>query len=117
MIKIDDDLLFRVGLGSLSDELKNLALRTFYELLELRVGVALAERMTDEQLAEFEAFFKAKDDAGAFEWLSTNLPEYKDIVLSEFERLEAEADVKSAETLERVETLMGEHGVKTQRLW
>jgi hypothetical protein len=46
--------------------------------------------MTNEQLDEFETYFNARDDAGAFKWLETNFPNYKDIVADEFAKLKAE---------------------------
>ena len=90
MLKIDNSLLQEVGLGSLPDTEKNGFLKHIYETLEMRVGVRLADQMTDQQLDEFEQYFEAKDDAGAFRWLETNFPNYKDIVQQEFDKLKAE---------------------------
>jgi hypothetical protein len=56
----------------------------------MRVGVRLADQMTNQQLDEFEQYFEAKDDAGAFQWLEANFPNYKDIVQQEFDKLKAE---------------------------
>jgi hypothetical protein len=61
-----------------------------YETLEMNVGMRLADQMTNEQLDEFEQYFNARDDAGAFRWLETNFPNYKDIVADEFEKLKGE---------------------------
>ena len=90
MIRIDESLLKDLGLESLSSEDKNSLLKHIYETLEMRVGVKLADQMTQEQLDEFEKYFEAKDDAGAFKWLESNFPNYKDIVQSEFEKLRDE---------------------------
>ncbi len=90
MLKINNDLLIEVGLGSLPDGEKNSFLKHIYETLEMRVGVRLADQMTNQQLDEFEQYFEAKDDAGAFQWLETNFPNYKDIVQQEFDKLKAE---------------------------
>jgi hypothetical protein len=65
-------------------------LKHIYETLEMRVGIRLADQMTNQQLDEFEQYFEAKDDAGAFKWLETNFPNYKDIVQEEFDKLKAE---------------------------
>lgn len=65
-------------------------LKHIYETLEMRVGMRLADQMTNDQLDEFETFYNAKDDAGAFKWLETNFPNYKDIVAEEFQKLKAE---------------------------
>jgi hypothetical protein len=90
MLKIDNNLLQDIGLGSLPEVEKNGLLKHIYETLEMRVGMRLADQMTNEQLDEFERYFEAKDDAGAFKWLETNFPNYKDIVQEEFEKLKAE---------------------------
>lgn len=90
MLKIDNSLLEEIGLGGLPANEKNGFLRHVYETLEMRVGVRLADQMSNEQLDEFERYFEAKDDAGAFKWLETNFPNYKDIVQEEFDKLKAE---------------------------
>lgn len=90
MLKIDNTLLVDVGLGSLPDAEKNSFLKHIYETLEMRVGIRLADQMSNEQLDEFEQYFEAKDDAGAFKWLETNFPNYKEIVQEEFDKLKAE---------------------------
>lgn len=90
MIKLDDNLLQEMGLGSLPAAEKDKFLRHIYETLEMRVGTRLAERMTDQQLDEFESFIDRNDDNGAFHWLETNFPNYKDVVAEEFEKLKGE---------------------------
>lgn len=90
MIKLDDDLLNELGLGSLSPDEKKKMLSHIYETLEMRVGMKLAERMTDAQLDEFEQFINANDEAGALRWLEANFPNYKDVVAEEFEKLKQE---------------------------
>lgn len=90
MIKIDDSLLQDIGLGSLPASEKDSLLKHIYETLEMRVGMRLADQMTNQQLDEFEQYFEAKDDAGAFKWLETNFPNYKDVVQEEFDKLKGE---------------------------
>lgn len=90
MIKIDATLLQELGLSSLPDVEKDGLLKHIYETLEMRVGMRLADQMTNQQLDEFEQYFEAKDDAGAFKWLEANFPNYKDIVQEEFDKLKAE---------------------------
>ncbi len=90
MLKIDNNLLQEVGLGALPSAEKNSFLKHIYETLEMRVGIRLADQMTNQQLDEFEKYFEAKDDAGAFKWLETNFPNYKEIVQQEFDKLKAE---------------------------
>jgi hypothetical protein len=90
MLKIDNNLLQELGLAGLPDAEKNSLLKHIYETLEMRVGMRLADQMSNQQLDEFEQYFEAKDDAGAFKWLESNFPNYKDIVQEEFDKLKAE---------------------------
>jgi predicted RNA-binding Zn ribbon-like protein len=90
MIKLDDNLLTELGLGVLPPEEKKKMLAHVYETLEMRVGMRLAEQMTDSQLDEFEQFINRNDEAGALQWLETNFPHYKEVVADEFEKLKAE---------------------------
>jgi hypothetical protein len=95
MLKIDNNLLNDLGLGNLPDAEKNSLLKHIYETLEMRVGMRLADQMTNQQLDEFEQYFEAKDDAGAFKWLEANFPNYKDIVQEEFDKLKHEVQQSS----------------------
>jgi hypothetical protein len=90
MFKLDDNLLKELGLGSLPAEEKNKMLAHIYETLEMRVGMKLAEQMSNEQLDEFEAFIDKNDEAGALKWLETNFPNYKDVVGQELDKLKLE---------------------------
>lgn len=90
MIKLDDDLLQELGLAALPEDEKKKLLAHIYETLEMRVGMKLAEQMTDAQLTEFEQFIDRNDEGGALKWLETNFPHYKDVVAAEFERLKGE---------------------------
>lgn len=89
-LRIDNALLEELGLGALPASEKGELLKHIYETLEMRVGMRLADQMSNEQLDEFETYFNAQDDAGAFRWLETNFPNYKEIVADEFETLKSE---------------------------
>lgn len=90
MFKLDNALLEELGLGSLPNDEKNRMLAHIYETLEMRVGMKLAEQMTNEQLDEFEGFIDRNDEPGALKWLETNFPDYKKVVAAELEKLKAE---------------------------
>lgn len=90
MFKLDNTLLEELGLGSLPPEEKNRMLAHIYETLEMRVGMKLAEQMSNEQLDEFESFIDKNDEAGALKWLETNFPNYKQVVADELEKLKSE---------------------------
>jgi len=90
MIKLDDNLLQQLGLGDLPEEERRALLEQMYETLQLRVGMTIAQQMTDEQLDEFETYIDANDQPGALKWLETNFPDYKKVVADELEKLKAE---------------------------
>jgi hypothetical protein len=73
MFQLDDNLLQELGLGSLPAAEKNKMLAHIYETLELRVGMRLAEQMSDQQLDEFEGFIDGNLDH-ARNYLNTNAP-------------------------------------------
>ncbi|MBI2589159.1 hypothetical protein HYW35_03075 [Candidatus Saccharibacteria bacterium] len=100
MFKLDDNLLQELGLGTLPPAEKNKMLAHIYETLELRVGMKLAEQMSDEQLDEFEAFIDKNDEAGALKWLETNFPNYKQVVADELEKLKAEIKAQAPQIIE-----------------
>jgi hypothetical protein len=89
-LKLDDNLLVELGLGGLPAEEKKAFLAHIYEKLELNVGVRLAEQMSEQQLAEFEQLINAGDESGAFRWLESTFPGYKEVVAEEFEKLKNE---------------------------
>lgn len=99
MFKLDNEFVEECGLGELPPNRANQFLAWFYERLEMRVGMKLAARMSDEQLDEFEAFIKAKDEDGALAWLQSNYPDYKSVVREELEKLKLEVIDRSAELI------------------
>jgi hypothetical protein len=90
MFKLDDKFLTDLGLGTLPAVEKNKMLAHIYETLEMRVGMRLAEKMSNEQLDEFEAFINSNNESGALKWLETNFPNYKQVVAEELEKLKSE---------------------------
>lgn len=100
MFKLDDNLLKELGLGALPPEEKNKMLGHIYETLELRVGMRLAENMTEQQMTDFEKLIAANDEAGALKWLETNFPNYKEVVADELEKLKKEIKDNASKILE-----------------
>lgn len=99
MFKLDDNLLQELGLGTLPVTEKNKMLAHIYETLEMRVGMKLAEQMSNEQLDEFESFIDRNDEAGALKWLETNFPNYKQVVADELENLKKEVKAAAPQIL------------------
>jgi uncharacterized protein DUF5663 len=102
MFQLDDNLLKELGLGDLPAEEKNKMLAHIYETLELRVGMKLAEQMSDDQLDEFEGFIDRNDEAGALKWLETNFPNYKEVVAEELNKLKEEVKASAPQILAEV---------------
>jgi hypothetical protein len=100
MFKLDNALLDELGLGGLPTEEKNRMLAHIYETLEMRVGMKLAEQMTNEQLDEFEGFIDRNDEAGALKWLESNFPNYKQVVADELAKLKDEIRSSAPQILE-----------------
>jgi hypothetical protein len=72
----------------------------------MRVGMKLAEGMSDQQLDEFEQLMpletdtteaKQQKEQGALKWLETNFPNYKQVVADELEKLKAEIKQSAAQ--------------------
>lgn len=99
MFKLDDDFLAQLGLAALPAEDKKKMLAHIYETLELRVGMRLAQNMSDAQLDEFEKLMDANDEAGALTWLETNVPNYKEVVAEELEKLKSEISAMAPQIL------------------
>jgi hypothetical protein len=100
MFQLDDKLLQELGLGDLPADEKNKMLAHIYETLELRVGMSLAEKMTDAQLDEFEGYIDRNDEEGALKWLESNFPNYKDTVAEELNKLKEEIKAQAPAIME-----------------
>src|SRR6266480_540522 len=108
MFKLDDNLLRELGLGSLPPQEKNRMLAHIYETLEMRVGMRLAEQMSDQQLDEFEQLMPLETDSpevqkqrdtAALGWLESNFPNYKQVVAEELEKLKNEIKTAAPQIL------------------
>lgn len=106
MFKLDDNLLRELGLGDLPPQEKNRMLQHIYETLEMRVGMRLAEGMSNQQLDEFEKLMPTQNDSEetrkqkeqeALRWLETNFPNYKQVVADELEKLKSEIKASAAQ--------------------
>src|SRR5580765_922239 len=114
MFRLDDNLLQELGLGDLPASEKNKMLAHIYETLELRVGMKLAEQMSDAQLDEFEGFIDRNDEAGALKWLETNFPDYKQVVADELDKLKGEIKAQAPQILEATMSEMHNGGHHSQ---
>lgn len=77
MLKIDNNLLVELGLGDLPELERKRLLGHIYETLELRVGTRLSEKMSSQQMEEFESFIDG-DDVVAETYLARARANYKE---------------------------------------
>ena len=112
MFKLDDNLLRELGLGELPPQEKNRMLAHIYETLEMRVGMRLAEGMSEQQLDEFEQLMPLETDTeeqrrqkeqDALKWLETNFPDYKQVVADELEKLKNEVKAAAPQILASIQ--------------
>lgn len=90
MIKLDISILDEMGFGDVSDADKKQLYGSFVEKLELNVGTVLSQQMNDQQLADFMKLVDGGDQEAAKQWLEQNMPEYKNVVSEELEKLKKE---------------------------
>ena len=96
MIEIDNTFLEKLGLGDLPLEEKDLLITQIYEQLQMRVGTRLADKMSKQQLEEFDSNYMQKDDKqGAVRWLEENFPDYPKVVQEEMQKLQNELKEQS----------------------
>ncbi|MDQ3158861.1 MAG: DUF5663 domain-containing protein [bacterium] len=112
MFKLDNNLLIELGLGGLPSLEKNRLLAQIYETLEMRVGIKLAEGMSDQQLDEFETLMPLPTDTPeaqkekegqAHNWLETNFPNYKQVVAEELAKLKEEVKAAAPQIMASVQ--------------
>ena len=89
-LQINEELLDELGIETHSATVATDILQWIYDLLELRVGASLAGLMLAEQRDEFEHFVEHDDRVAAFEYLQSELPEYRAMVLQTYEELTTE---------------------------
>ena len=87
MIRVDDDFMREVGLENMPAEEKAEFMRDAEEELEVRIGQTIGEKMTNEQIEEFELM---TDAVMAAEWLDENVPDYREMTEKVFADFKAE---------------------------
>jgi hypothetical protein len=91
-------LIKELGLQDISSEEDQArALQDFYDSLQMKVGMALEDKLSDEQLIEFEKIAAADDDQADIDWLKKAIPDYEQIVAEETAKLKQEINQSSAE--------------------
>jgi hypothetical protein len=86
----DRVLITELGLDRLPEEQQAAQLQNFYNALKLRVGIALEDKLTDQQLIEFEKVSATGDQATVNTWLTKAIPDYDRVMTTETETLKQE---------------------------
>lgn len=82
-----ETMIIELMLDQLPQGLHTGLIKEFHEELELNVGRALASKLTDQQLEEFEQLIDAGDDSGSSQWLDECCPDHREVVKAQFEML------------------------------
>lgn len=101
-MQVDDQFLKEMGLGGLQGEEKQKALENILYTLNMRVGAHVSELLNEAQLDKFEQLTSKEDvgQEGLGHWLEYNVPNYKQMVEEELQKMKNEAS-------EMVEKVMG----------
>lgn len=102
-MQVDDQFLSAMGLDGLNEEQKQKALDDILYTLNANVGQRVAEILNEGQLDEFDKL--TSDEAAVNEdelskWLEQNVPNYKQIVEEEAQKMKDDA-------LQMVQRVMG----------
>lgn len=86
----DKKLAAEFGIDGFEEALQQDLLAQYYETLDLRLAMALEDRLSDEQLDEFEKLHDAGDDIVTENWLKAAIGDYDKIVADETEAVKAD---------------------------
>lgn len=109
MLLLGPELLDEVGLSGLTSPEAAQLLQVFRQVLELRVGQRILDRMTAAQLRALEAE-RAAGGERTRAMLQSAVPDYRSIVQSEWERLRAEVAASAPTILHIAGDAQADHG-------
>lgn len=85
-----DELKKDLGIGNLPKEQQDVLLAQISHMLNLRIGMAIADTLSDDKLEEFQAVIEKNDEAETISWLDQNFPDYKNVVTTELKNIKAD---------------------------
>lgn len=96
-MRIDDVFMKEVGLGEMPDDERQVFMDHAEEELEVRVGHAVSQELSEQQLRDFEEI----DEGGqAAAWLKINVPNFREIVSNVVQGFKDELITERARILE-----------------
>jgi replicative superfamily II helicase len=81
--KEDQKLIKELGLEDLSEAEQIVYLDEFLNTLDMRIGMAVEDALSDEQLAEFEKVSGKGDDEATAAWIKKAVPDFGGLVAKE----------------------------------
>jgi len=86
----NQELIKKLGIENLSPERQQAILDKVIKTLNLKVGIALSDALSNDQLEEFQKLVSAGDQPASEVWLEANYPDYKNLVVKELEAVISE---------------------------
>lgn len=100
MVQPQDINVEDFGLANLTPEAKDAAIHDIYLTLQRRIGMRLANEMTEEQLKIFETLKGEEDQAKFDSWLTTTFPNLDTIAEEELQGIKDETHKTSSSIMD-----------------
>ncbi len=84
-----EEIISELGLQSLPADVQDKMVDTIYQTFNMRVGMALSDKLSDEQLNMFNELSQKGDDELS-NWIEQNIPDYANVVADEMQAVLAE---------------------------
>lgn len=84
-----EEIISELGLQSLPADMQDKMVDTVYQTFNMRVGMALSDKLSDEQLDTFNELSQKGDDE-LNSWIEQNIPDYASVVANEMQSVIAE---------------------------
>lgn len=81
-----EQLIAEIGLQNMPSDVQDKMVETIYQTLNMRVGMALSDKLTDEQLDHLTELSKKGDDEVS-QWIEQTVPEYSTVIESEMQTI------------------------------
>lgn len=85
-VQIDEELLDELGFGDFPELEKEAILTKMLQHLELRMGMRVADMLSEDQLIEFNKLTDAGKDEEAQKWIREAVPNYEEIANEELDK-------------------------------
>ena len=87
-----EELISKLGIGALDDDIQEQVLGTFLQTLETRTGQAITEALSNDQLDELDKIVTTQGDEAGENWLHQMVPNFDDIEQQQCDALIAEVN-------------------------